>query len=88
MLGAYAKAVEWLKENRAEAETFIADFYAVEPDLAATIYDLVVEDYNPTGEFAEEDMDYLIDTVGAIPGFIEGDVESSSVLQSVEPADC
>ena len=88
VLGAYVKAVQWLKDHPEEAKTFIAEFYGVEADLAAEIYTLVVPDYNPTGEFATEDMEYLIETVGEIPGFIEGTAEAEEVLHNIEPADC
>ncbi len=88
MLGAYQNAVQWLKDNPEDAKSFIEEFYSVDADLAGTIYDLVVPDYNPTGEFSSEDMDYLIKTVSEIPGFIEGTVTSDQVLQEIEPADC
>ena len=88
VVGAYVKAVQWLKDNPEQAKTFIADFYAVEPDLADEIYTLVVSDYNRTGEFAVQDMEYLIETVGEIPGFIEGTAKAEDVLHNIEPADC
>lgn len=86
LVGAYAETVQWMLDNREESEEFFQRFYELEPDLASTVYDLVVPDYNETGEMSVDRMQYLIDTVSSIPGFIEGDVDAKEVLDIVEPA--
>ncbi|HVM13476.1 MAG TPA: ABC transporter substrate-binding protein [Egibacteraceae bacterium] len=85
VVGAYARSVEWMTDNREETEAFIGDFYELDEALASEVYDLVIPDYNPTGEMDVERMQYLIDTVAEIPGFIEGTVTAEDVVDLVEP---
>ena len=88
VLGAYVEAVAWLEDNPEEAQEFIAEFYDLTPELAETVYDVVIPDYNPTGEFGADRLQTMLDKVGEIPGFVEGTLPAEDLLHSVEPASC
>lgn len=88
VMGAYVAAVNWMKENRDETVAFMVDFYELDEALADMMYDMVIPDLDPTGEFEQDRMQFLIDKVAEIPGFIEGTVTAEDVLDQVEPADC
>lgn len=88
MVGAYVKTVKWMKDNRAATEAFIADFYGLDKGLSSQVYDMVIPDYNPTGEFKSERMQHLIDRSASIPGFIKGSVSAKDMLDQVKPSGC
>lgn len=88
LLGGYVKTVQWMKDNREETEEFLADNYDLDDDIAEKVYDQVVPDLNETGIMPQEKMDYLINTVQEVPGFLEGNITGQEMLQQVEPAEC
>lgn len=88
VVGAYAEAVEWIDDNPDEAKDFIAEFYDLDEDTAEIVYDLVLPDYNATGELDPERLQSMLDTVGDIPGFIEGSHDSEDILDQVDPEAC
>lgn len=88
MVGAYVLTTEWMKENPDETIDFIANQYDLDDELAEISYEIVVPDLNDTGEFSEEKMQFLLDEVSEIPGFIDGEVAVDDVLENVSPAQC
>ncbi|QGH70697.1 ABC transporter substrate-binding protein [Pseudactinotalea sp. HY158] len=88
VVGAYVEAVAWLEENPGEAKEFISRFYDLDAEKAQVVYDLVVPDYNPTGQLDPQRLQSMLDTVGEIPGFVEGTLAADQILHQVEPATC
>jgi len=88
VVGAYVLTAQWMNDNPEETIEFISNQYDLEEDLAEVAYELVVPDLNPTGEFTEERMQFLLDTVAEVPGFVEGSLEVDDILENVAPAAC
>jgi hypothetical protein len=61
-------------------------FYSVDPELAKSAYDRLVPDFNETGEMDPERMQFVIDELKSVPGFIEGSVSSDDVLDQANAA--
>lgn len=88
LLGAYIESVEWMKENRGETEQFLASNYDLDEDIAESVYDQVIPDLNETAMMPQERMDYFIEAVQEVPGFVEGTITGDEMLQQVEPEAC
>lgn len=88
LLGAYVEAVGWMEDNREETEEFLASNYDLDAEIAASVYDQVIPDLNDTAIMPQERMDYFIDTVQEVPGFVEGTITGEEMLQQVEPEAC
>jgi ABC-type nitrate/sulfonate/bicarbonate transport system substrate-binding protein len=85
-LGAYTAAVRWMAEHPRETQKFMERFYSVDPELAKSAYDRLVPDFNETGEMDPERMQFVIDEMKSVPGFIEGSVSSEDVLDQANAA--
>lgn len=88
VVGAYVLTAQWMNDHPDETIEFISNQYDLEEDLAEVAYELVVPDLNSTGEFTEERMQFLLDTVAEVPGFVEGTLEVDDILANVSPAAC
>ena len=80
LLGAYTAAVRWMDENPEETQRFFREFYDVEASLARSAYERLVPDFNETGQMDPKRMQFVIDEMKAVPGFIEGSVSADDVL--------
>lgn len=86
LLGAYAEAVRWMTEHPAETQEFMQSFYSVDADLAKDAYERVVPDFNETGQMDPKRMQFVIDSMASVPGFLEGTVSSDDVLAQAATA--
>jgi ABC-type nitrate/sulfonate/bicarbonate transport system substrate-binding protein len=86
LLGAYSAAVRWMAQNPDETQRFFEDFYQVEPALAKTAYEQLLRDFNETAQMEPDRMQFVIDELQQVPGFIGGSATVEDVLQQAEPA--
>jgi ABC-type nitrate/sulfonate/bicarbonate transport system substrate-binding protein len=86
VLGAYTEAVRWMDENPRETQKFMQTFYSVDAELAKSAYERLVPDFNETGEMDPARMQFVIDEMKAVPGFIEGSASPDDVLDQANAA--
>jgi NitT/TauT family transport system substrate-binding protein len=87
LVGAYVAAVKWMADHPAETQRWFEEFYGVDAALAKSAYAKLMPDFSPDGAMDPKRLQFTLDALSSVPGFLKGSVSAEQVLRQARPAD-